>query len=205
MTVTDSILDDTKKVLNIPSESPVFDQDIILHVNSVFSTLKQLGVGPDDGFMISDNTATWASYIEGKNGLNMVKTYIYLRVRLIFDPPSTGFVTDSFKSQISELEWRLMTEADTFTYPSDGGGTIVTPEDVATAVQAYLAANPVADGVTFAQSIPLSTWTFAHQLHRIPVVSVYVDGEEVEADVTATDTTVTIEFPAPTAGFAVLT
>jgi len=203
---TGSILDDIKHVLNIPSEYAVFDQDIMLHINTVFSTLKQLGVGPDDGFRIEDNTTTWDSYILGKNGLNMVKSYIYLRVRLLFDPPATGFATTSFSEQIKEMEWRLEVEADTFTYPpSNGDGGTISPEDVAEAVEEYLNDNPVADGQLFTQSIPLSTWTFAHALHRIPVVSVYVDSEEVDADVTATDTSVTVEFPNPTAGFAVLT
>jgi hypothetical protein len=89
--MTDSILDSTKKILNLASDYTVFDQDIILHINSVFSTLNQLGVGPVAGFMIEDNTPVWSDFLEGDLRLNNVKTYMYLRVRMLFDPPTLGY------------------------------------------------------------------------------------------------------------------
>jgi hypothetical protein len=105
--MTDSILDSTKKALNLASDYTAFDQDIILHINSVFSTLNQLGIGPAAGFMISDKVPVWADFLEGDLRLNNVKTYMYLRVRLLFDPPTLGYVIDAMKDQIKELEWRI--------------------------------------------------------------------------------------------------
>jgi hypothetical protein len=105
--VAQSILESTKKVLGIGSADDSFDLDILLHVNSVFSTLNQIGIGPDEGFMIEDSTETWDAFIGTDLRLNAVKTYVYLRVRLLFDPPSTSFVIESMNKQITELEWRL--------------------------------------------------------------------------------------------------
>jgi len=105
--MTDSILDSTKKTLNVPADYDNFDPDIIMHINSVFSTLNQLGVGPQEGFMITDDTAVWNTFLGGDPRLNNVKTYIYLRVRLLFDPPGTSFVLEAIKEQIKELEWRI--------------------------------------------------------------------------------------------------
>lgn len=103
----DSILDSVKKVLNLPSDYTAFDQDVILHINSVFSTLCQLGVGPESGFAIEDNTPTWSTFLGTDKRLNNVKSYMYLRVRLLFDPPTLGYVVDAIKQQIQEQEWRL--------------------------------------------------------------------------------------------------
>jgi hypothetical protein len=105
--VNDSILSSTKKVLNLADEYVAFDQDVIMHINSVFSTLNQLGVGPVEGFMIEDKVATWDAFLEDDPRLNHIKTYIYLRVRMLFDPPQTGFHTTAMQEQIKELEWRL--------------------------------------------------------------------------------------------------
>lgn len=103
----DSILDSTKKILGLDPEYDVFDVDIITHINSAFFTLNQLGVGPAEGFMILDNAAPWTWFSEGRTNLNAVKTYVYLRVRLLFDPPQTSFATSAMEKQIQELEWRL--------------------------------------------------------------------------------------------------
>lgn len=104
----DSILNNTKKVLGIPAEYPQFDLDITLHINSVFSTLYQLGVGPqDDQFLITGTDETWADFIGTQKNVNMVKSYIYLRVRLLFDPPASGFGLTSIQEQIKEFEWRM--------------------------------------------------------------------------------------------------
>lgn len=105
--MTDSILDSVKKVLNLRSDYTAFDEDVILHINSVFSTLNQLGVGPADGFMIENSTATWSTFLGTDKRLNNVKSYMFLRVRLLFDPPTLGYVIDSMKQQIQEQEWRL--------------------------------------------------------------------------------------------------
>jgi hypothetical protein len=105
--VTDSILDGTKKALNLAPDYTPFDQDIIMHINSVFSTLNQLGVGPELGFMIEDNEALWSDFLGGDLRLNNVKTYVYLRVRMLFDPPTIGYLVEAMKEQAKELEWRI--------------------------------------------------------------------------------------------------
>lgn len=121
-----SILTSTKKILGIEESYTVFDSDIVMHINSVFSTLTQLGVGPSYGFMIEDADAVWSDFLGDDPRLNPVKTYVYLRVRLLFDPPTTSFLIASYQEQIKELEWRLNVLVDT---PSseeidlfDGGG-----------------------------------------------------------------------------------
>jgi len=105
--VTDSILDSIKKTLNIPAEDTAFDPDIIMHINSVFSTLGQLGVGPQEGFMIEDKNAVWDSLLGGDIRFNNVKSYVYLRVRRLFDPPGTSFLLEAIQQQEKELEWRI--------------------------------------------------------------------------------------------------
>lgn len=105
--MTDSILDSTKKVLNLAADFTPFDQDVILHINSVFSTLTQLGIGPDAGFRIEDNTALWSDFLGGDLRLNNVKSYMYLRVRILFDPPTIGYLVDAMQEQIRELGWRI--------------------------------------------------------------------------------------------------
>lgn len=102
-----SILDDVKKVLGLDPTYTAFDPDIILHINTVFTVLSQLGVGPESGYMIMGNTETWDAYLGTDLNLNAVKTYICLKVRMVFDPPTIGFVIDAFNNQIKELEWRL--------------------------------------------------------------------------------------------------
>lgn len=107
----ESILLTIKKLLGLPQEYDYFDTDIIVHINSAFSTLKQLGVGPSEGFYISDDTSVWSDFVS--DGLfESVKTYIYLKVRLAFDPPSSSFAIDSIKNMISEYEWRLEVESN---------------------------------------------------------------------------------------------
>lgn len=105
--ITSSILTSIKKILGIPEEHEHFDADIIMHINSVFMILQQLGVGPDDGFSIKDKTATWSDYLKDSKHLEAVKSYIGYKVRLMFDPPSSSAITESINRLISELEWRL--------------------------------------------------------------------------------------------------
>lgn len=103
-----SILNTTKKALGLDPGYDAFDSDVLLHINGVFFTLNQLGVGPVEGFSIDDPSATWSDYLgnDDKN-LAVVKSYMYLRVKLLFDPPTTSFAIDSLKKQAEELEWRL--------------------------------------------------------------------------------------------------
>ena len=103
----DSILVVIKKLLGIPEDYTAFDVDVMTHINSAFSTLTQLGIGPATGFMIEDDSAVWADFLATDMQLNPVKTYIGLRVRQIFDPPTTSYVVSAFNEQIKELEWRL--------------------------------------------------------------------------------------------------
>lgn len=105
--MSDSILNSVKHVLNLAPEYTPFDQGIIMHINSVFSTLNQLGIGPDEGFMIEDDEPTWDTFLEGDSRLNHIKTYVYLRVRLLFDPPTTQYLVESTQRQVEELTWRL--------------------------------------------------------------------------------------------------
>ena len=111
----DSILQTIKKLLGITPEYTQFDQDIIVHINSVFHILTQLGVGPEGGFSIDDETAIWSDFLDEAQQLEIVKSYIYLKVKLLFDPPITSSVADSTNRLISELEWRINVSADTDT------------------------------------------------------------------------------------------
>lgn len=104
--MADSILVSTKKVLGLDSEYTAFDLDIITHINSAFSTLNQLGLGPAEGFVIEDDSATWDDFFEDNNP-SSIKTYVFLKVRLVFDPPTTSYLIDALNKQIEELEWRL--------------------------------------------------------------------------------------------------
>lgn len=112
-----SILANTKKLLGIEDDYTAFDVDILTHINSVFSTLTQLGIGPESGFRIDDSSVEWSSFIsEDKPYLNNVKSYMYLRVRILFDPPTTSFALDAMKEQVKEFEWRLSLYAPPATY-----------------------------------------------------------------------------------------
>jgi hypothetical protein len=105
-----SILKSIKKVLNVEDDDPSFDLDILTHINSAFSNLTDLGVGPPMGFVIQDDTATWDDYLpdeEDQVKLSKVKTIIFLRVRLLFDPPTVSYLLDAAKQQLLEAEWRL--------------------------------------------------------------------------------------------------
>ena len=112
MRMNDSILTSIKKLLGITEEYEHFDQDIIIHINSVFMILNQLGVGPSNGFSITDKTAIWSDFISEGANLESVKSYIYLKVRLLFDPPTTSAVMESMNRMISELEFRLNVSAE---------------------------------------------------------------------------------------------
>ena len=102
-----SILNSTKKILGIAEDYTVFDLDILTHINTAFSTLTQLGVGPVEGFMIEDEATEWTNFIGDDLQYNSVKSYVFLRVRLLFDPPTTSYLITALEKQVQELEWRL--------------------------------------------------------------------------------------------------
>lgn len=118
ITTTTSILRSTKKALGLSDDYTVFDVDVIMHINTVFAFLNQLGVGPEEGFSIEDDTAVWEDFTTDVR-LNAVKSYVYLRVKLLFDPPATSFAISAFEKQVSEMEWRLNMSYETYTNPND--------------------------------------------------------------------------------------
>lgn len=103
----DSILNSVKKLIGIDPSYTVFDTDITMHINSVLSVLTQLGVGPSDGYSISDSGDTWADFLGDDPRLEMVKSFVCLKVRLMFDPPSSSVHAEVIKESLKELEWRL--------------------------------------------------------------------------------------------------
>jgi hypothetical protein len=103
----DSILNSTKKILGIADDYTAFDLDIITHINTAFSTLAQLGIGPIEGFFIEDDGAIWDDFFTDDPRFNSIKSYIFLKVRMLFDPPTTSYLIDSMERQIEQLEWRL--------------------------------------------------------------------------------------------------
>lgn len=110
--MVDSILNSVKKVLGLDPDYDAFDPDILMHINTVLTTLNQIGIGPEEGFMVEDDTAVWATFLGDDLRLNSVKTYVYLRVRLLFDPPQTSYLIDSMEQQRKEIEWRLSTQRE---------------------------------------------------------------------------------------------
>lgn len=105
--MSNSILTSTKKILGLAESYKEFDLDIIMHINSVFSTLHQLGIGPALGFEIEDDGDEWDDFVSDDLPLNNVKSYVFLRVKLLFDPPSTSYHLTAMENQIRELEWRM--------------------------------------------------------------------------------------------------
>lgn len=108
----ESILNTIKKLLGLDVEYTPFDTDIIVLINSAMMTLTQLGIGPADGFSITDDTTNWSDFLVNDVKLEAVKNYIYLKVRVTFDPPASGSVLEAYKKQIEELEWRLNVQAE---------------------------------------------------------------------------------------------
>lgn len=108
----ESILTSIKKLLGIAEEYTHFDADLIMHINSVFSILTQLGVGPSTGFSIEDDSATWDEFIPEGQNIELVKSYMHLKVKLLFDPPLTSAVMESINKMIGEFEWRLNVAAE---------------------------------------------------------------------------------------------
>lgn len=102
-----SILTSIKKLLGIEEDYEHFDTDIIILINAAFMNLNQLGIGPEQGFVIQDKSMKWSDFIGDRKDLEAIKSYVYLKTKLIFDPPQMGYLVDAIKTQITELEWRL--------------------------------------------------------------------------------------------------
>ena len=108
----DSILTSIKKLLGMDADYTAFDTDVIIHINTALAILCQLGVGPDKGFRIRDDSATWQDFVGEDTRLDDIKDYVYLKVKLLFDPPSSSAAIQSTESLISEIEWRLNVTAE---------------------------------------------------------------------------------------------
>jgi hypothetical protein len=131
--VEQSILKSVKKVLGLAEDYDAFDQDVLMHINTTLSTLNQLGVGPSTGLFVDDGTATWNDLFNGDNRYNLIRTYVYLKVRALFDPPTVASMATALDANAKELEWRIsaIRESDIYStgetpeLPSgvlDGGG-----------------------------------------------------------------------------------
>ena len=110
--IQDSILETVKNLIGVASECADFDTNIMVHINSAIMTLRQIGIGPQNGFSVRDSSLTWIDYINDVNLYESVKDYIYLKVKIVFDPPTSSYVLEAMKEQIKELEWRLQTEKE---------------------------------------------------------------------------------------------
>ena len=110
--IMESILTSIKKLLGIAEDYMHFDNDIIMHINSVFLILTQLGVGPPEGFVIQDATALWTDFVADDKNLELIKSYTYLKVKIMFDPPLSSAVLDSTNQLIKEYEWRIQVASD---------------------------------------------------------------------------------------------
>jgi hypothetical protein len=115
----DSILISTKQILGLSEDYTPFDLDIITHINATFSVINQLGVGPLEGYFIEDESALWSEFPVPPEQLHLVKTYMFLRVRMLFDPPTTSFLIEATNNQLKEFEWRLNVFREVDLYESE--------------------------------------------------------------------------------------
>lgn len=133
VSVRDSILLSIKKLIGLDRDYDAFDDDIIMHINSVFMVLNQLGVGDKKTFMIAGEEETWGDFHASCNvslDATLVKSYIYLKVKLLFDPPGTGVLHEAMERQIAEFEWRLNAECDkAYQNQNANGGEVVEPDE----------------------------------------------------------------------------
>jgi hypothetical protein len=119
---TDSIFVSIKKMLGLEDNYTPFDSDILVHINSALMTLTQLGIGPEEGFIVEDYSTTWGDFLTNKVMLGAVKNYVYTYVKMLFDAPSNSFVMESLKSKLEEMGWRLKVQAEsvkTFDFITD--------------------------------------------------------------------------------------
>lgn len=115
--IQDSILHDVKQMVGQEWDDDTFDLDIMTHINTVFFNLNQIGIGPAGGFSITDASTTWIEILGENKNYNAIKSYIYIRVRLLFDPPTNGFLVTSLEKQADKLEWTLNVEAEALATP----------------------------------------------------------------------------------------
>ena len=108
----ESIFESIKSLLGPDASYDVFDQDILIHINSAISVLTQLGVGPSTGFIVTGPEETWRDFIGNDNALQMIKSYIYMKVKIAFDPPANGSVLSAYQDACKEYEWRINVEVD---------------------------------------------------------------------------------------------
>lgn len=108
----ESILNSIKKLLGIAEDYNYFDQDIIMDINAALMILTQLGVGPSKGFLITDDSDTWNDFVNNGGNLGSIQSYVYMKVKLMFDPPQNSFTVDSMTKLVNEFEWRLNVAAD---------------------------------------------------------------------------------------------
>ena len=114
----ESILDSVKKVLSVSPDYTEFDWDIIMHINSVFGKLTQLGVGPEEGFFIESDDEVWDDFTDDVS-FKMVRSYVFLNVKMLFDPPQTGFLLEAMQTQIAEWDWRIQHQREWNLDPTD--------------------------------------------------------------------------------------
>lgn len=110
--LSDSILTSEKKLLGITEDYEEFDAELIVHINTIFGTLEQLGINSGTKFKIQDKFAVWTDFISDSEMIEEIKSYMYLRLRLLFDPPANSFVVNAFQEQIKEFEWRINVKGD---------------------------------------------------------------------------------------------
>ena len=108
----ESILTSIKKMLGISEEYTHFDEDLIMHINSALAVLCQLGVGPSEGFFITNKSAVWSDFVPDLSKLQFIKTYVYQKVKLVFDPPSSSAALQALNESIKEFEWRINVQVD---------------------------------------------------------------------------------------------
>lgn len=112
----ENILSSIKKLLGLNDGVTVFDTDIVIHINTVFANLTQMGVGPQNdegkniGFKISTGNEVWGDFTANDILIENVKTYVYIKVKMVFDPPTSSALIDAYNAQAKELEWRLYTQ-----------------------------------------------------------------------------------------------
>ena len=103
----ESILKTIKQLIGCPDDFEQFDLDLMIHINSAFATLTHLGVGPKEGYRITGADNVWREFEDDAQKLSLIKDYVYIKTRLLFDPPTSGSLMDSLKEQLKEMEWRL--------------------------------------------------------------------------------------------------
>lgn len=135
--MADSILTTTKRTLGLAEDYVVFDPEIIMHINSVLGDLNQLGIGPELGFEITGPDEEWADFLgdvpdttNPELRYNPVKSYMYLRVRMLWDPPSVGYVLTSWEKQIEKAEWRINVMREDIVHPTPPTPEVVDPEEL---------------------------------------------------------------------------